>query len=146
MTAPTEPSVEASVLTSEDFAEFGGLRFPTEEWHQIDAAVNRILARHIADHERAVRQARAEVLRECARDAANAFTEDSARGYAIWLWCTEYAEALARAAQPEEQANCAPSPACRCHCHRSGGMTVSHVAPCCSPQPEDPSALRTGEA
>lgn len=47
-----------------------------------------------AEVERLLTAARAEVLREAARDAANAFTEDSARGYAIWLWNTTYADAL----------------------------------------------------
>lgn len=65
MTAPTEPSVEASEVRAAKLTppEWATLRTAMRQWmresHTI-AAVESILAARLADHERAVRQARAE--------------------------------------------------------------------------------------
>jgi hypothetical protein len=43
-------------------------------------------------------------------------------------WCEDCPAAV----HPDtEGAECAPSAGCPCPCHRPGGLTVTHVAPCC---------------
>lgn len=118
MTTPTEPSVEASEAVG---ALAAVIATPSEggSVYVAHAQIREALAAHIlaagwtspADHERAVRQARAEALRdfaEYARQMGGPMLAPGCPGYAelaFWRRAANEADAyqtLARAAQPED--------------------------------------------